>query len=36
MAIATAEVMWVQTVLHELQVPSPKSAYMWYDNMGAK
>jgi hypothetical protein len=30
------EVMWVQTVLHELQILWPKSARQWCDNMGAK
>jgi hypothetical protein len=36
MADATAEVMWVQTVLMELGVPCPRSAKLWCDNMGAK
>jgi hypothetical protein len=36
MADATAEVIWVQTILHELHVPYPHSAYLWCDNMGAK
>jgi hypothetical protein len=36
MADATAEVMWVQSVLHELCVPCPRSARLWCDNMGAK
>jgi hypothetical protein len=33
---ATAEVMWIQTVLRELGVPCPHSARLWCDNMGAK
>jgi hypothetical protein len=36
MADATAEVIWVQSVLHELCVPCPRSARLWCDNMGAK
>jgi hypothetical protein len=35
-ADATAEVMWVQTVLMELGVPCLRSAKLWCDNMGAK
>jgi hypothetical protein len=33
---ATAEVMWIQTLLHELRVPCPHNARLWCDNMGAK
>jgi hypothetical protein len=36
MADATAEIMWVQSVLHELCVPCPRSARLWCHNMGAK
>jgi hypothetical protein len=36
MADATAEVMWVQTVLRELGVPCPRSTRLWCDNMEAK
>ena len=36
MADATAEVMWLQTVLQELRIPCPKSARIWCDNIGAK
>jgi hypothetical protein len=36
MADATAEVMWVQTILHEFRVPCPRNARLWCDNMGAK
>jgi len=36
MADATAEIMWVQSVLAELNNSSPKSARLWCDNMGAK
>jgi hypothetical protein len=35
MANATAEIMWVQSVLDELQVPCPRCARLWCDNMGA-
>jgi hypothetical protein len=35
-ADATAEVMWVQTVLMELGVSCLRSAKLWCDNMGAK
>ena len=36
MANATAEIMWVQTLLQELKVQSPKTARIWCDNLGAK
>jgi hypothetical protein len=36
MADATTEVMWVQTVLDELGIRTPRSARLWCDNMGAK
>jgi hypothetical protein len=36
MANTTAEIMWVQFVLHELEGPGPRSAQLWCDNMGAK
>jgi hypothetical protein len=36
MADATAEIMWVQSILRELCVPCPRSARLWCDNMGAK
>jgi hypothetical protein len=36
MANATAEVMWVQTLLRELGVKSPRAAKLWCDNLGAK
>lgn len=35
MANATAEIMWVQTLLRELGVKAPKAAYLWCDNLGA-
>jgi hypothetical protein len=35
LANATAEVMWVQTVLKELGVKGPKFARLWCDNLGA-
>jgi hypothetical protein len=33
MTDATAEVMWVQAVLHDLCIPCPRSARLWCDNM---
>jgi hypothetical protein len=36
MADATAEIMWVQSVLRNLGIPSPKVAKLWCDNMGAR
>jgi hypothetical protein len=36
MVDATAEIMWVQTVLQELQIPHSRSARLWCDNMGVK
>jgi hypothetical protein len=36
MADATAEIMWIQMILQELQVPHSKSVRLWCDNMGAK
>jgi hypothetical protein len=36
MADTMAEVMWVQTVLRELCVSCPRSAFLWCDNMGSK
>jgi hypothetical protein len=30
------EIMWVQTLQRELQVPSPSCAKVWVDNLGAK
>ena len=35
-ADATAEVMWIQTLLRELNINSPKAAKLWCDNIGAK
>lgn len=35
MANATAEVMWVQTLLKELGIKSPRAARLWCDNIGA-
>jgi hypothetical protein len=32
---ATAEIMWIQALLKELCISSPKSASLWCDNMGA-
>lgn len=36
LANATAEIMWVQTLLRELKVSSPPFAKLWVDNMGVK
>ena len=36
LANATAEIMWIQTLLQELGVPSPRAARLWCDNLGAK
>jgi hypothetical protein len=36
MADATAEIMWVQSVLRNLGIPSPKVAKLWCDNMGVR
>jgi histone deacetylase 1/2 len=35
LANATAEVMWLQTLLDELRVAQSKRAVLWYDNIGA-
>lgn len=35
-ANATAEIMWVQTLLEELGIQSSKTAKLWCDNIGAK
>lgn len=35
LANATAEVIWIQTLLQELRVPSPPAAQLWCDNIGA-
>jgi hypothetical protein len=35
-ADTTAEIMWVQTLLKELNIFSPKAARLWCDNLGAK
>jgi hypothetical protein len=36
MTNATAELMWLQTLLKEIQISCPTSARIWCDNMGAK
>jgi hypothetical protein len=36
MTDATAEIMWVQSVLRDLSISSPKAAILWCKNMGAK
>jgi len=36
LANATAELMWVQKLLHELGISHPPSARLWCDNLGAK
>lgn len=35
LANCTAEIMWVQTFLKELGIPSPPAARLWCDNLGA-
>jgi len=35
-ANATAEVIWIQTLLQELGIRSPPAAKLWCDNIGAK
>jgi len=35
MADATAEVIWIQTLLKELRLASSSSATLWCDNLGA-
>jgi histone deacetylase 1/2 len=35
-ANATAEIMWIQTLLKEIGMSSPRPARIWCDNMGAK
>jgi hypothetical protein len=36
MANATPELMWVQSLLREFHVSSPRGVHLWCDNMGAK
>jgi hypothetical protein len=36
LANATAEVMWIQTLLMELGVRAPRAVKLWCDNIGAK
>lgn len=35
-ANATAEIMWVQTLLRELGIKAPPAERLWCDNLGAK
>lgn len=35
-ANTTAKVVWIQTLLYELEIQSPKAAKLWCDNIGAK
>jgi hypothetical protein len=35
LANAMAEVMWIQKLLQELRVPTPRSAQLWSNNIGA-
>jgi hypothetical protein len=35
-ANATAEIMWIQTLLKELSISAPRMARLWCDDMGAK
>jgi hypothetical protein len=36
LANATSEIMWIQTLLYELKIPSPTTAKIWCDNIGPK
>ena len=36
LANATAEIMWIQTLLLEIGIQAPRKAKLWCDNMGAK
>jgi hypothetical protein len=35
-ANTTVEITWIQTLMHEIQVPCPSTAKLWCDNIGAK
>lgn len=35
LANATAEVMWVESLLTKLRIPHPSTAKLWCDNLGA-
>jgi hypothetical protein len=35
LAIATAEIIWLQALLHELGVSQPRAGSLWCDNLGA-
>lgn len=35
MVDATTEVMWIQTLLYELEITVPRAAKLWRDNIGA-
>lgn len=35
LANATADLIWIQTLLKELGVPQRRVAYLWCDNLGA-
>jgi hypothetical protein len=35
-ANTTTEIMWVQILMHELEIPCPPAAKLWCDNIGAK
>jgi hypothetical protein len=34
LANVTADIMWIQTLLYELKIPSPPTAKIWCENMG--
>lgn len=36
LANATAEIMWIQTLLQEINIKSQQAAKLWCDNIGAK
>jgi hypothetical protein len=35
-ANTTAQIMWVQILMHELRIPCPPAVKLWCDNIGAK
>jgi hypothetical protein len=35
-ANTTAEIMWVQTLMHEFRIPYSVATKLWCDNLGAK
>ena len=35
LVLATAEIIWIQALMHELWVPTPVVPILWYDNISA-